>query len=124
MKKIPKTMATMLLAISMLITMTSCTTNRIVETDTKKSTEQTIWVKPTENVKETSSKLKGEPTKVTAETLETQAKAADDSFATIVSFGDALCHSPVFNAAYNQKTGDYDFSPMFKYVKKYFKNSK
>lgn len=123
MKKIPKTMATMLLAISMLITMTSCTTNRIVEADTKKSTEQTIWVKPTENVKETSSKLKREPTKVATEAVATQTKAADDSFATIVSFGDALCHSPVFNAAYNKKTGVYDFSPMFKYVKKYFKNS-
>ena len=47
----------------------------------------------------------------------------EDSYATIVSFGDALCHKPVYNAAYDNETGTYDFSPIFKYVEKYFENS-
>lgn len=47
----------------------------------------------------------------------------EDSYATIVSFGDTLCHKPVFNAAYDEETGIYEFSPMFKYVEKYFENS-
>lgn len=46
-----------------------------------------------------------------------------DSTATIVSFGDTLCHSQIFKAVYDSKTNNYDYSPMFKYVKKYFKNS-
>lgn len=47
----------------------------------------------------------------------------EDCFASIVSFGDTLCHKPVDDAAYNKETGIYDFSPMFKYVKKYFENT-
>lgn len=47
----------------------------------------------------------------------------EDSFATITSFGDTLCHKPLFNAAYDQETGIYDFSYMFKYVEKYFDDS-
>lgn len=47
----------------------------------------------------------------------------EDSFATIVSFGDTLCHKPLFNAAFDKATGIYDFSSMFKYVEKYFENS-
>ena len=43
--------------------------------------------------------------------------------ATIISFGDTLCHSQIFKAVYDSKTNDYDFSPMFKYIKKHFKNS-
>lgn len=46
-----------------------------------------------------------------------------DSFATITSFGDTLCHKPLFNAAYDKETETYEFSPMFKYVEKYFKDS-
>ena len=34
----------------------------------------------------------------------------EDSFATITSFGDTLCHKPLFNAAYDKETGLYDFS--------------
>lgn len=47
----------------------------------------------------------------------------DNCYATIVSFGDTLCHKPVYNAAYNKETGSYDFSPMFKYVEKYIKDA-
>lgn len=47
----------------------------------------------------------------------------EDSFATITSFGDTLCHKPLFNAAYDKETGLYDFSYMFKYVEKYFTDS-
>lgn len=47
----------------------------------------------------------------------------EDSFATITSFGDTLCHKPLFNAAYDKETGIYDFSYMFKYVEKYFADS-
>ena len=50
-------------------------------------------------------------------------KAEPDSVATIVSFGDTLCHKGVFKAAYDTKTKEYDFSPMFKYVKGYFENA-
>lgn len=46
-----------------------------------------------------------------------------DKKATIVSFGDTLCHSQVFKAVYKTDMNDYDFSPMFQYVKKYFKHS-
>ncbi len=43
-----------------------------------------------------------------------------DSIANIVAIGDTLCHSQNFKDAYDSSTGIYDFSPMFKYVKKYF----
>ncbi len=46
-----------------------------------------------------------------------------DSYASITSFGDTLCHKPLFNAAYNKETETYEFSPMFKYVERYFKDS-
>lgn len=46
-----------------------------------------------------------------------------DKKATIVSFGDTLCHSQIFKAAYSAKTNKYDFSPMFQYVKKHIKNA-
>ena len=52
-----------------------------------------------------------------------QEAATKDSFATIISFGDTLCHKPLFNAAYDEEISDYDFSPMFKYVEKYFEDS-
>lgn len=46
----------------------------------------------------------------------------EDKTATIVAIGDTLCHSQVFNDAYDSETGIYDFSPLFKYVTKYFEN--
>lgn len=54
----------------------------------------------------TSSSQKGEP--------------KQDSVATIVAMGDTLCHSQNFKDAYDSETGIYDFSPMFKYVTKYY----
>lgn len=48
---------------------------------------------------------------------------SEDKKATILSFGDTLCHSQVFKAVYNADMKDYDFSPMFQYIKKYFKHS-
>lgn len=46
-----------------------------------------------------------------------------DSVATIVAMGDTLCHSQNFKDAYDDETGIYDFSPMFKYVNKYYDNA-
>lgn len=46
-----------------------------------------------------------------------------DKKATIISFGDTLCHSQLFKAVYNAKTNNYDFSPMFQYVKKHIKKA-
>ena len=46
-----------------------------------------------------------------------------DSIANIVAIGDTLCHSQNFKDAYDSNTGLYDFSPMFKYVTKYFENA-
>lgn len=46
-----------------------------------------------------------------------------DLRATIVSFGDTLCHKSIDNVAYNSETGIYDFSPMFKYIQGYFQNA-
>lgn len=43
-----------------------------------------------------------------------------DSVATIVAMGDTLCHSQNFKDAYDEETGIYDFSPMFKYVTHYY----
>ena len=49
-----------------------------------------------------------------------EAQIADDKLANIVAIGDTLCHSQNFKDAYDSSTGVYDFSPMFKYVTKYF----
>lgn len=46
-----------------------------------------------------------------------------DCFATIVSFGDTLCHKPLYTAAYDEEIGIYDFSSMFKYVEKHFQDA-
>ncbi len=46
-----------------------------------------------------------------------------DNVANIVAIGDTLCHSQNFKDAYDSSTGIYDFSPMFKYVTKYFENA-
>lgn len=133
MKKIPKTMVVMLLTISTLLSMTSCATNRVTETETKTSTEVATQVKQQEKtISKEEPKVEKEPmVEKKVETQPTQKLETEtdttvvpkDSFATIVSFGDALCHKPVDNAAYDKETGIYDFSPMFKYVEKYFQNS-
>ncbi len=47
----------------------------------------------------------------------------DDSVINIVAIGDTLCHSQNFQDAYDSSTGIYDFSPMFKYVTKYFEDA-
>lgn len=47
----------------------------------------------------------------------------EDSVATIVAIGDTLCHSQNFKDAYDSSTGVYDFSPMFKYITKYFEDA-
>ena len=132
MKKIPKTML-MLLTISTLLSMTSCETNRITETEIKTSNEVKAQVKQQEkNISrgeqkvETDIETEKKSKTQSAQKLETETQKTavpKDSFATIVSFGDTLCHKPLFNAAYDKETGIYDFSPMFKYVEKYFQNS-
>lgn len=50
-------------------------------------------------------------------------KVPEDIVINIVGIGDTLCHSQNFKDAYNQETGTYDFSPMFKNIKKYFENA-
>ena len=51
---------------------------------------------------------------------EVQKQVPEDTVINIVGIGDTLCHSQNFKDAYNQETGTYDFSPMFKNIKKYF----
>lgn len=55
--------------------------------------------------------------------IEVDSMIPDDSVANIVAIGDTLCHSQNFKDAYDSATGVYDFSPMFKYVAKYFENA-
>lgn len=55
--------------------------------------------------------------------IEVDSMIPDDSVANIVAIGDTLCHSQNFKDAYDSATGVYDFSPMFKYVSKYFENA-
>ena len=43
----------------------------------------------------------------------------DDIVINLVATGDVMCHTTNFNAAYNAKTKDYDFSPVFKNVAQY-----
>lgn len=50
-------------------------------------------------------------------------KVPEDTVINIVGIGDTLCHSQNFKDAYNSETGTYDFSPMFKNIKKYFENA-
>ena len=112
MKKISK-FITMLLTTIALLQISSCgTTNRITETAIVTSTKEvTELQQPTQ-----------EP--ISISTIEPeQVIVPEDSFATIVSFGDTLCHKPLYDAAYDEETGIYDFSSMFKYVEKYFQNS-
>ena len=61
--------------------------------------------------------LKNEIQNVVEETV------PEDTVINIVGIGDTLCHSQNFKDAYNSETGTYDFSPMFKNIKKYFENA-
>ena len=47
----------------------------------------------------------------------------EDTVINIVGIGDTLCHSQNFKDAYDSSTGNYDFSPMFKNITKYFDNA-
>lgn len=109
MKKILKTMV-MLFTMIALFQMAGCANNRAVETKVK-SPKGLIQMQ-----------LSLQSIVLTRKELELTIEPKD-SFATIVSFGDALCNKPVSNAAYDEETGIYDFSPMFQYVEKYFQNS-
>lgn len=70
----------------------------------------------------TTATVKGKTVETTQEKL-TATPQPKDKEATIVSFGDTLCHSQIFKAVYNAKSNNYDFSPMFQYVKKHIKNA-
>ena len=59
---------------------------------------------------------------ITSGTISTE-EVKEDSTATIVAMGDTLCHSQNFKDAYDEETGIYDFSPMFKYVTKYYEGA-
>lgn len=54
---------------------------------------------------------------------EVEKQVPEDTVINIVGIGDTLCHSQNFKDAYNSETGTYDFSPMFKNIKKYFDNA-
>ncbi len=110
MKKRMKTIL-MLLVMSILLCLGACAANRL-ELD-KFSGKEKVAVVPV-----ICSKLPAipEPEIVSIE-------IPKDSFATIVSIGDTLCHKPLFNAAYDKENNIYDFSSMFKYVGEYFENS-
>lgn len=41
----------------------------------------------------------------------------------MIFIGDIMQHIPQVNAAYNQKSGDYDYDECFKYMKKYWNNA-
>ena len=110
MKKILKNAIIITLMVSMLTGFTACASERGKVT---KETTVTAAAKKDEE-------QKVQPTETAAPASTPKPK---DKTATIVSVGDALCHSPVFNSLYDSKKGDYDFSPLFQYVKKHFKNS-
>ena len=112
MKKLSKIIVTLLTTIA-LLQITSCSaTNRITETAIVTSTKEVTELQQPTQEPISISTIKPSPVIV-----------LEYSFATIVSFGDTLCHKPVYNAAYDKETGIYDFSSMFKYVEKYFQNS-
>ncbi|HEY8361687.1 MAG TPA: CapA family protein [Tissierellaceae bacterium] len=41
----------------------------------------------------------------------------------ILAVGDIMFHSPQFKAAFNKETNEYDFTPVFKHVKKYIESA-
>ena len=114
MKRVQKTTA-MLLTITTLFQLTGCANNRITENKVEsiQHSEEIVVMQETP-----------EPTvEPTVEPELEQVVEPEDCFATIVSFGDTLCHKPVDDAAYNKETETYDFSPMFKYVESYFEDA-
>ena len=100
----------MLLAIIVVISLPGCSTNRLAET----AKEESIAKKFTTSASNLAKNIIP---------LSMPTPVPEDCYATIVSFGDTLCHKPLYNAAYDNETGIYDFSYMFEYVEKYFKNS-
>lgn len=123
MKKVPKVIVTSLLCVA-LLQLTSCRSDRVTETLIKNSQEEVQLQQRQESTSISSSEVVAEPKqKKDPEPEPEPIIVPEDSFATILSFGDTLCHKPLFNAAYDEETGIYDFSSMFKYVEKYFQNS-
>lgn len=114
MKKVLKSI-TMLLTITTIFQLSGCRSNRIAENSIQSIQQlENITVILEETPKQTI-----EP--IVESTMEPEPEP-QDCFATIVSFGDTLCHKPLDDAAYDKETGIYDFSPMFKYVTRYFEN--
>lgn len=111
MKTLYKVIVTLLTFIVLLL-ITCCKNNRLTETTLESSAESTLLQVKTKRI-------------IYIPIIEIQPPVIlpEDSFATIVYFGDTLCNMPVSNSAFNKETGNYDFSPMFKYVEKYFQNS-
>ncbi len=110
MKKYLKTMLLTILTLQL----TDCAINRFRTIET---VEEQVYAQ--EISKATTSKIGLN----LAPNLKQKETVDEDSFATIVSFGDALCHMPVNNAAFDKETGIYDFSSIFKYVEKYFEDA-
>lgn len=106
----------MVFAMIMVITLTGCSTNRLTVTAIEEPSEVAFASSQPEPIANSTST----PVSTSEPAPE---PILEDSFATIVSFGDTLCHKPLFNAAYDNETGIYDFSYMFEYVEKYFENS-
>ena len=50
-------------------------------------------------------------------------EVAEDITINLVATGDIMCHSTNIKAAYNSQTKQYDFSPVFKNVKKYIEKA-
>ncbi len=65
--------------------------------------------------------FKGNEVKLPNNPLENITKPKEDPIktykASLIATGDGLIHSPVYNAAYNSATGEYDFSDMLVYTK-------
>lgn len=108
MRKILKTIV--VFTIMVLFCLTGCIHNRI-EKDQTKTIQSFIQIQ-----------FQFQPVALSIKKLPPMIEPKD-SFATIVSFGDTLCHKPLFDAVYDEGTGIYDFSSMFQYVEKYFQNS-
>lgn len=114
--------------------LTGCNLNRTAAISTQIQKGEKTWKEDNISAMEIASKsvavlveiAQKEPkvAEVSTQTLQ-QEEMQDpaDSFATITSFGDTLCHEPLYKAAYNQETEIYDFSYMFEYVEKYFQDS-
>lgn len=119
MKKVLK-IVSMLLAGVIVFQLTGCGSNRITE-----SKKESIQYSKINNVMLNEPPIQApDPTVTkTPEVIPTKEPEPEDCFASIVSFGDTLCHKPVDDAVYDKETGIYEFSPMFKYVEKYFENA-